>query len=110
MEAHTLMDLAGDMLSKAHGASSGRAAHNLFGGREHTLQQTLIALVGEQILHEHENPGEATLQIVTGEIELRSGDGSVTLAGGDYTVIPQARHSVHANQDSVLLLTVVGTR
>lgn len=98
------------MLSKAHGASSGRAAHNLFGGREHALQQTLIALVGDQILHEHENPGEATLQIVTGEIELRSGDGSVTLAGGDYTVIPQARHSVHANQDSVLLLTVVGTR
>jgi len=35
-------------------------AHTVYGGHEHVLRQTVIALVGGSRLEEHENPGEAT--------------------------------------------------
>ena len=63
MEENTLTTIAQDMLTEAREASSGRSAHHLNGGREHTLQQTMIALAEGQDLKEHENPGEATIQV-----------------------------------------------
>ena len=45
----------------------------VFGGREHDLRQTLIALVGGRSLGEHEAPGEATLQVVSGAVRLTAG-------------------------------------
>ena len=88
MEENTLTTIAQSMLNKARESSSGRSAHNLYGGREHKLQQTLIALIQGQDLKEHENPGEATIQVIIGQVELIAGDatpvylftGAVTLA------------------------------
>ena len=107
MEENTLTAIAQDMLNKAREASSGRAAHNLHGGREHKLQQTMIALAQGQDLKEHENPGEATIQVIIGQVELIAGDESITLHSFDHAVIPQQRHSLHAHEDSVVLLTLV---
>ena len=108
MEENTLTTIAQDMLTEAREASSGRSAHHLHGGREHTLQQTMIALAEGQDLKEHENPGEATIQVIIGQVELIAGDESITLHSSDHAVIPQQRHSLHAHEDSVVLLTLVG--
>ena len=108
MEENTLTTIAQSMLNQAREATSGRSAPNLYGGREHKLQQTLIALIQGQDLKEHENPGEATIQVIIGQVELIAGDESITLHSSDYTAIPQQRHSLHAHEDSVVLLTVVG--
>lgn len=107
MEEITLTTIAQDLLNTAREASSGRAAHNVHGGRGRTLQQTLVAVTKGRELREHENPGEATIQVIIGQAELVAGDESITLHSSDYTVIPQQRHSLHAHEDTVVLLTLV---
>ncbi|MGZ4438439.1 MAG: cupin domain-containing protein [Nocardioidaceae bacterium] len=101
-----LYDLADDLLEQARGAGNGRAAASVVGGKGHLLRMTVLALRAGEELAEHASPGEATLLVLRGAVELRS-DGQV-LAGaeGDLLVIPPARHGVRAEQDSALLLTV----
>jgi len=76
------------------------------GGREHDLRQTLIALTAGTVLGEHEAPGEATLQVMKGQVVLRSGRDHWEGGVGDHVVIPQERHDLAAIADSVVLLTV----
>ncbi len=45
MEKMSLTALAREHLAGAERASSGRSAHTVFGGHEHVLCQTLIALM-----------------------------------------------------------------
>ena len=58
MEAISLPTLVQEHLTIARTASSGRSAHTVFGGHDHRLRQTLIALAAGQELAEHESPGE----------------------------------------------------
>ncbi|MCY6924128.1 hypothetical protein OYB25_27235, partial [Escherichia coli] len=58
---------------------------------------------------EHENPGEATLQVLEGRVELSAGEDSIFLAAGEHAVIPQQRHCLHAREDSVVLLSLENT-
>ena len=44
MEKMSLTALAREQLAGAERASSGRSAHTVYGGHEHVLRQTLIAL------------------------------------------------------------------
>ncbi len=60
METTSLTKLAAAELDAARAASSGRSAKTVYGGREHLLRQTLIALKAGEMLAEHSNPGEAT--------------------------------------------------
>jgi len=56
----------------------------VWGGHEHVLRQTLIALTAGSSMSEHENPGEATLQVISGRVRLVSGrwhEQQVALAG-----------------------------
>jgi quercetin dioxygenase-like cupin family protein len=103
----SLTALANQHLEQARTASSGRSAHTVFGGHEHTMRQTLIALLTGQSLSEHENPGEATLHVLRGRIRLDSGADSWDGSSGDLITVPLAPHSVHALDDSVVLLTAV---
>jgi quercetin dioxygenase-like cupin family protein len=103
----SLTQVAQAQLVAARGASSGRASATVFGGHEHSLRQTVIALVAGQGLQEHESPGEATLQVLSGQVELRAGDATSSGSSGDLLVIPDTRHSLAALDDSVVLLTVV---
>jgi len=102
----SLTDLAQARLQDARDTSNGRASQTVFGGREHSLRQTLIALLRGQELHEHENPGEATVQVLQGTVELRAGDDTWTGSPGDLVIVPDRRHSLAAVEDSVILLTV----
>jgi quercetin dioxygenase-like cupin family protein len=98
--------LARDHLAAARESSSGRSAETLYGGRDHTLRQTLVALTAGTRLAEHENPGEATLQVLSGEVWLSSGSESWQGCTNDLLLIPPARHELCAEEDSVVLLTV----
>src|SRR5690348_18152512 len=106
-EAVSLPALAQEHLAQARREAGGRSAHTLYGGRDHRLRQTLIALLAGQELEEHESPGEATLQVVSGRVRLLDGDDIREAEPGDMVPIPPAQHAVAADEDSVVLLTVV---
>jgi len=106
MEKFSLTALAREQLKLAGGASSGRSAHTVYGGHEHALRQTLIALSSGQRLDEHENPGEATVHVLQGRVRLTAGDVAWEGSAGDLLVVPDALHALEALEDSAVLLTV----
>ena len=92
MEAISLPTLVQEHLTIARTASNGRSAHTVFGGHDHRLRQTLIALAAGQELAEHESPGEATIHVLAGAVQLTTTTDSALLAAGDVAVIPDERH------------------
>ncbi|MGV8884573.1 MAG: cupin domain-containing protein [Microbacteriaceae bacterium] len=107
MQKVSLIAQARHELAQAAAASSGRSAKTVFGGHEHKLRQTVIALRAGEALAEHENPGEATVHVLEGRIVLRSGEVFWNGSAGDLLTVPDGRHSLEATEDSVILLTVV---
>lgn len=110
MQKASLTALARHELESAMASSSGRSAKTVYGGHEHQLRQTLIALCTGESLSEHENPGEATVYVIEGRVELSAGDDSWTGWVGDLLTVPDAPHTLDALEDSVVLLTVVKRR
>jgi len=106
MDKISLTALAREQLAAAHRAPSGRSAHTVYGGHQHTLRQTMVALTAGSALHDHDSPGEATLHVLEGRIRLTAPETSWDGAPGDHLVIPPSRHGVQAVKDSVILLTV----
>jgi quercetin dioxygenase-like cupin family protein len=106
MESTSLTKLTEEQLAAARDSSSGRAAVTIFGGREHDMRQTLIAIAGGHALGAHESPSEASLQVLSGEVRISAGEESWSGAAGDYLVIPPLRHDLHAVSDAAVLLTV----
>lgn len=107
MRKFSLDALAREHLKTAGTASTGRSATTVYGGHEHALRQTMLALTAGTALSEHESPGEATLIILNGRVVLRAGDDQWEGRSGDLLVVPPSRHSLDAIEDSVVLLTVV---
>jgi quercetin dioxygenase-like cupin family protein len=107
VESISLNSVAEAQLEAARSARAGRSAHTVRGGHEHSLRETVIALLAGQELAEHESPGEATLQVLRGKVRLVAGDESCECATGDFVVIPPVRHSLEAVEDSAVLLTVL---
>ena len=108
MQTQSLTTLAAEQLEVARTASSGRSAVTVYGGREHDLRQTLIALAAGNSLGEHDSPGEATLQVLQGHVRLHADDDSWDGRTGDYVLIPPSRHDLEAVTDAAVLLTVGG--
>jgi len=106
MQKSSLTAQTREQLKTARLASSGRCAKTVYGGHEHTLRQTLVALVGGQSLKEHENPGEATVHVLHGRVRLAAGDVSWDGSPGDLLIVPDSIHSLEALEDSAVLLTV----
>lgn len=105
-QPQSLRRIAAELLETARAASSGRAARTVYGGHEHDLRQTVIALAEGRSLGEHDSPGEATLQVLEGSVRLSAVAESWTADPGDHLVIPPSRHDLHATTEAVVLLTV----
>jgi quercetin dioxygenase-like cupin family protein len=107
MNKVSLTALAREHLETARAASSGRSSHTVYGGHEHSLRQTLIALRGGSGLDDHESPGEATLHVLQGRVRVTNSHANWDGSSGDHIVIPASRHGLQALEDAVVLLTVV---
>ena len=100
-----LRELAEELLGRARKEHAGRAARTL----PHPvdgLRHTVIALTTGSALDEHESPGSASLLVVRGRVRLVTGDDGLELGEHEIGPIPDARHSLHAEEDSVVLLSV----
>jgi quercetin dioxygenase-like cupin family protein len=106
MQKFSLQATARELLDRARDASGGRAASTVIGGHEKTLRQTVIAMVKGAVLREHENPGEATVHVLTGRVRLSAGQDSWDGRSGDLLVVPVSTHALEALEDSAVLLTV----
>jgi quercetin dioxygenase-like cupin family protein len=106
MQKLSLDAQAREHLERAAASSAGRSAETVYGGHEHTLRQTLVAMVAGTTMAEHENPGEATVLVLRGRIRLTSGEVSWEGRAGDLIAVPPARHSLEIIEDSAFLLTV----
>jgi len=106
MEKFSLDAIAREQAKRAAAASSGRSAATVYGGHEHALRQTVLALTAGSALDEHESPGEATIQVLRGRVKLTAGEATWEGRSGDLLVVPDARHALAAVEDAVVLLTV----
>jgi quercetin dioxygenase-like cupin family protein len=97
--------LATELLEKAAIAPARRASRTLAHPVD-GLRQTVIALLAGADLGEHESPGPASLQVLHGRVRVVAGDGAGELRVGTIAPIPDQRHSLHADEDSVVLLSV----
>jgi quercetin dioxygenase-like cupin family protein len=99
-----LQELSDELLGQATSSHAQRAARTL----PHPvdgLRQTVIALAGGAELSEHESPGPATLHVLRGRVRVVA-ETSQEIAAGHLAPIPDERHSVAADEDSVVLLSV----
>ena len=95
------------LLDEAHGLAAGRSARTLTPGGGAALKQTLLALTAGQRLQDHVAPGPTTLTGIVGTAVLRHEDRDLTLAAGQWASCPTDPHSLEAETDTVLLITVV---
>ena len=106
MQKLSLEALSRQHQERAATSSTGRSSQAVYGGHEHVLRQTLIALRAGSTLAEHESPGEATLLVLRGRIRLLSDGASWDGMVGDLLIMPESRHSVEALEDAAFVLTV----
>lgn len=106
MDKKSLTALARQQLKLAQSASSGRSSQTVYGGAQRSLRQTVVALTAGKSLGEHDLSGESTVIVLSGVLQLISGDKSWKGSTGDLLVVPDARHSVEAIEDVSFLLTV----
>ena len=97
-------------MGRARDSDAGRSAETVRGGHAHTLRQTLIALTAGINLGEHENPGEATVVVLSGRVRLGAAGDSWEGRRGDLLIIPPGRHDLQALEDAVVLLSVAKQR
>lgn len=100
-------DALRELRTTAQEAHSGRAAHLMSGGPGSHLTQTVIAMRAGTSLSEHENPGEATVYVLEGEVRLTYDEQTESGRAGDILVVPDVRHGLDALLDSAILLTAV---
>ena len=104
MSATSLESVGREQLEEARRSSNGRASRTLHHG--HRLHQTLLALTAGTRLAEHQSPGDATVQCLSGNVVLNAGAESVTVPAGGLAHVPARRHDLVAQEDSLVVLTV----
>lgn len=106
MKKFSLTAMARTQIRLAAQAPAGRSASTVFGGHEHTMRQTVIGIKAGIALQEHENPGEATLTVLSGRITLCSEGDTWEARTGDLLVLPAGRSQLTALEESAVLLSV----
>jgi quercetin dioxygenase-like cupin family protein len=101
----SLTELAQTHLALARQLGSGRSAETVHGGHDKALRQTVMALRAGEHLHEHEHPGEVTVQVLHGRVRLVAGPYRHEAGIGDLLTMPEHRHRVEALEDSAFLFT-----
>jgi len=110
MQKLSLDALARELVGQAAGGEKpgdSRVSRTVVGGHEKALRQTVIALAKDAALAEHASPGEATVLVLRGRVTLAAGAESWEGREGDLIIVPDAPHSLTAQADSAVLLTVV---
>ena len=107
MDGISLTRLADEQMEAAKSSRAGRSALTVHGGHDHMLRQTVIAMTAGTELAEHNSPGQATLQVLRGQVRVSAGADTWQGGAGDLLVIPPQRHGLHADSDAVVLLTVL---
>jgi quercetin dioxygenase-like cupin family protein len=100
-----LQALATELAEQASSAHAGRAARTLPHPIE-GLRQTLIALRAGAEMSEHESPGPASLMVVRGRVSVVAGDTASPVGANEMSPVPDERHSLRAEEDSIVLLSV----
>jgi len=106
MQKISLDALARQQMELSATAGGGHTADTVFGGHEKVLRQTVIGMKTGASLHEHQNPGEATVLVLHGRVRLSTADLSWEADRGDLLILPDSRHSLDALEDTAVLLTV----
>ena len=109
MQKISIDALARQQIAAAVAAPSGRASDTVFGGHEKILRQTVMAFRAGTQLSEHLNPGEATVFVLRGSVRLQAGAESWQGKAGDLLIVPDGLHSLEAEEDSAILMTVAKT-
>ncbi|MFD0559463.1 quercetin dioxygenase-like cupin family protein [Stackebrandtia endophytica] len=107
MEKFSLPSVSRQHLALARESSAGRSTDTVVGGSRRRLRQSVMTLVAGCRLPEHDFPGEATIQVLSGSIQLETAQETEQAGSGDLLVIPPERHSLVALEDAAVLLTVV---
>ncbi|MCP2322932.1 quercetin dioxygenase-like cupin family protein [Hamadaea flava] len=106
MNKLSLLATGREQLDRAQRSGAGRSAATVYGGHEHVLRQTVIAIAAGAELAEHANPGEATVFVIDGRVRLTGAAASWEGLAGDLLIVPDEPHSLSALEDAVVLLTV----
>ncbi len=106
MEKYSLTHIATAQLQISRDAAAGRSSATLIGGHDHALRQTVIAIVGGQVMQIHNGPVEATLLVLNGSVDVATDDERIELSSGDLLVLPGGPHAITARSDTTALLTV----
>jgi quercetin dioxygenase-like cupin family protein len=106
-QAVDLQAVADELLAQASAEHARRAARTLPHSTD-GLRHTMIALLAGAELQEHNSPpGPAVLLVLRGHGRLVAGDQSMDLRPLQHVAIPPRRHSLEADTDTVVLLSVV---
>ena len=107
MNVTSITQSAETLLTNAKSDPKGVAFFRLYGGSGMNLRQTLVAIEATKEMERHPNPGEATVQVVRGVVNLLWDGGGVGLQQGEWAPVPLGDHSIQGVQDAVVLVTAV---
>lgn len=106
MQRFSLDTLARQQIQQAATRGGGHTADTVYDGHEKVLRQNVIGMIAGSRLGDHPNPGEATVQVLSGRVRLTFGDIAWEGRTGDLLIVPNGRHNLEALEDSAVLLTV----